>query len=150
MDDERATELDSTVELLRATAIKIERLCSRDKSDNTPASHRRFLEAVDKLGESTAPKLASLLQVSRQYAVRLASQLARSGEIESKPCPTNRRTRILSLTNKGLSSIRRSPSVPSAILCNLFEGLTAQEKLLLEKALMTINDNAGKELSRLC
>jgi DNA-binding MarR family transcriptional regulator len=71
-----------------------------------------FMRSLALLGPLTVPQIAEMRPTSRQRMQRLADELAAEGLVEFIDNPKHRRSKLVQLTPKGLSTARKRPCQP--------------------------------------
>ena len=121
--------------LSRAYQIFIRHMNPQFKRARLTASQWDVMETLTSKGPMSVGELmASLLSTSGNIDVVIRNLIV-SGYVEKVPNKTDRRGRIVSLTESGKQKANAFYPVHNNLLAELFEGLTQQEKRALIKAL---------------
>jgi DNA-binding MarR family transcriptional regulator len=87
---------------------------------HVPAAQLPLLAAVDRLGSASIGTLAQALGVTQPGITRLAGKLEAAGLLETAPTETDRRMRVIRLTQAGQSLVARAraaawPQIEAAV-----------------------------------
>ncbi len=74
---------------------------------NLGRAHHRALYFIGRHPDTTVSELLGILRITKQSLSRVLGELVRQGFVSQRPGPTDRRQRLLSLTEKGIELERR-------------------------------------------
>ena len=92
----------------------------------SPARIHLMCELLD-LGETSMQSLAQALSIAPRSVTGLVDALERDGMVERKAHPTDRRSTLIVLSEKGESEARSAGPMIRAHMAALFEELTTEE-----------------------
>lgn len=109
-----------------------------------------LLAALDRVSDGlTMGELSRWLMVSNGNVTGVADRLESEGLIARIPSPADRRTQVVTLTEKGRSEFKKMADVHEAWIKELFSGLTMEEVEtlmgLLDKAKQSVVKNSPDE-----
>lgn len=90
--------------------------------------------------EATIVNIANTLGTSKQNVNRLVSNMINVGYLSSKPSETDKRSVNISITEKGLSVMKKNAINSNRYFLNLFKGFTKNEIAAFRKALEKLAD----------
>lgn len=93
-------------------------------------------------GAMAQADLAALLGVGKVAVSRMIDRMAANGLVERRPDKNDRRVNLIHITSKAEDILDRMTEVSRRINRQLLDGLTAAEISAMERALMTIKNNA--------
>lgn len=112
------------------------------KLENLTLRQLMLLIAISHLepSEATIVNIASTLGTSKQNVNRLVSNMVNAGYLSSKPSETDKRSVNISITEKGLSVMKKNSVNSNWYFLNLFKSFTKNEIALFRKALEKLAD----------
>lgn len=140
----------SSTDRLASTELaeEIEFLLARARAVGTGHANERFVElglkarsyAVLSLAasglEPTQRELADFLSLDASQIVSLVDELEKAGLVERQPSPTDRRTNVILVTDKGRATYRRARDIALTTESESLSALTTSERETL-RALLT-------------
>ena len=99
-------------------------------------------------GGATAVQLARHLGMTKQSAGQLVDGLERGGYVRRVPHPTDRRGKLLELTDRGWACVRAAEGLLAGIEDRLADQLGADQLAALKTSLGVVADRPGDETSR--
>lgn len=104
-----------------------------------------YHESIQKKLESNTPALiAERLKVERPAITRIIERLLKEGWILKLENPTDKRSQLITLTDKALSIIPEMKEVSGEVSTVTFDGFTEEEIIQLESYLTKIIGNLNK------
>ncbi|GAB2960716.1 MarR family transcriptional regulator [Amycolatopsis acidiphila] len=91
----------------RAVMDQIHEHLAAEGFDDVRPAHGFAFQYLSHSGGATAVELAEHLGVTKQAAVQLIDELEKRGYVERRPHPTDRRARMVGLTQRGWQCIER-------------------------------------------
>jgi DNA-binding MarR family transcriptional regulator len=91
----------------RAAMDQIHEHLAADGFDDVRPAHGFAFQFLSHRAGATAVELAEHLGVTKQAAVQLVDELEKRGYVERRPHPTDRRSRMIALTQRGWKCIER-------------------------------------------
>lgn len=126
-------------ERLRATLSRFVRNV-RSQADTPTTSQSEALLLLEQSGPLSIADLATCRNVRHQSMRLVSSQLEAEGLVRRMPNPADRRSQLLSLTEKGRESLSRSREARTLKIATLIdERLTDEERRVLEAAIHIID-----------
>ncbi|WP_109366527.1 MarR family transcriptional regulator [Ochrobactrum soli] len=126
-------------ERLRATLSRFVRNV-RSQADTPTTSQSEALLLLEQSGPLSIADLATRRNVRHQSMRLVSSQLEAEGLVRRMPNPADRRSQLLSLTEKGRESLSRSREARTLKIATLIdERLTDEERRVLEVAIHIID-----------
>lgn len=104
------------------------------KVDLSPARFQ-LLQALDQHQPCSMVELADLLSVTKRNITTLIDALEQEGLVERQPHPTDRRSKLVSLTETGQTTFRQAVKVQQKHLETLVSNLEPQHQELMAQAL---------------
>lgn len=126
-------------ERLRSTLGRFVRSV-RAQADTPTTSQSETLFLLEQSGPHSIADLATRRNVRHQSMRLVSAQLEAEGLVSRMPNPADRRSQLLSLTEKGRESLSRSRETRTLKIATLIEErLTDEERRLLEAAIQIID-----------
>lgn len=126
-------------ERLRSTLGRFVRSV-RAQADTPTTSQSETLLLLEQSGPHSITDLATRRNVRHQSMRLVSAQLEAEGLVSRMPNPADRRSQLLSLTEKGRESLSRSRETRTLKIATLIEErLTDEERRLLEAAIQIID-----------
>jgi DNA-binding MarR family transcriptional regulator len=97
--------------------------------------HVGVLIALDRQGPLTQTQLVDALNSEKSAMVRTVDDLERLGAVRRSPAPSDRRARLVDLTDTGRELLRDAQPVASEALLRLFGSLSEEEQRTLHQLL---------------
>lgn len=110
-----------------------ERVRARGFSDLRPAHGFAFVRLAP--DGATVVELAEHLGVTKQAASQMADELVRKGYVERRPHPSDARSRLLTLTERGWACTRAADEAAIEVLLPWADTLTPAELSTIRTAL---------------
>lgn len=93
----------------------------------------------------TQVDLARLLDVGKVTVGGLVDRLEKSGDVERRADPNDRRAKLVYVTEKGFDTIKMMIRVSNKINKKILQGVTEEELLITERVLKKVKDNIRTE-----
>jgi DNA-binding MarR family transcriptional regulator len=143
---------DPIATIARAVLRLGRRLRTERTGDSVSLSALAILGTLHRRGPLVAVDLASRERLKPQSLTRLLSGLERAGLIERQPSPIDRRARVIALTGKGRTILRRDLEARCAWLAGaIARTLSTGEREQLAKAaqlMLKLSEDTGSTDSR--
>ena len=91
----------------------------------------RYLKTIDENGEVTFTRLAEITRTSKPTVTEMINRFERTGCVYRDPCPDDRRTRYIRLTDKGQMIARAEDETLNRLIDRIMESLDEREIDLL-------------------
>jgi len=111
---------------------------------NFGRAHHRVIYFVGQYPGMRVSELLEILSITKQSLSRVLRQLVHEGYIEQNPGETDRRERLLKLTNKGLELERLLTSEQRARIATAYESAGADAVEGFKKVMLGIMDESAK------
>ena len=108
----------------------------------------RCLLALSYQGPMEQKRLASLLDIRATSLSESVKKLENKGMVRREPSKTDKRTFIISLTEKGIEAAQRCDTIRAKNSCKMIETLDEGEKEQLARLLGKMRDGSLKEENR--
>jgi len=108
-------------------------------------AHHRVIYFVGRNPEMTVSDLLDILKITKQSLSRVLGQLVRQGFIVQKPGVTDRRQRLLSLTDLGAELERKLTEEQRALVARAYRAAGAEAVEGFRKVLTGLIDEADRE-----
>lgn len=115
--------------------------------DLTP-HHYGMLMALDEVGSTGQQRLSALIGIDPRNAVPIIDGLADRGLLARAVDPTDRRRRVLALTDAGRAMVRDLTETGAGIERHFLRALPPAEQAALHRALLTLLASAAEESPR--
>lgn len=102
----------------------------------TPRGYCVLLHALP--GELTQAQLAELSQQDKTTMVVTMDELERAGLAERRPCPTDRRARIITVTDAGRELVARGGAITARVHGDALSALPEGERAVFASALQRL------------
>lgn len=109
------------------------------------AAQARLLLSLDKFPDSNQAFYADRIEVEPITLTRLVDRMEDAGWIERKPDPTDRRARILHLTEKAQDIVVPLRRIVEALVEDILEGIDEGDRVRLAALLETIGANLSAQ-----
>lgn len=109
------------------------------------AAQARLLLSLDKFPDSNQAFYADRIEVEPITLTRLVDRMEDAGWIERKPDPTDRRARILHLTEKAQDIVVPLRRIVEALVEDILEGIDEGDRVRLAALLETIGANLSNQ-----
>lgn len=109
------------------------------------AAQARLLLSLDKFPDSNQAFYADRIEVEPITLTRLVDRMEDAGWIERKPDPTDRRARILHLTEKAQDIVVPLRRIVEALVEDILEGIDEGDRVRLAALLETIGANLSTQ-----
>ena len=118
--DELPSQLDQLLTEVGALAIRLKQDARwLQTAGDLPAAGHNVLRILRRFGALTVPQMARLDCTSRQNIQMIVNRLVREGCVESAPNPAHKRSGLLRLTDRGLTSLETFSRKADAHKANL-------------------------------
>jgi MarR family transcriptional regulator for hemolysin len=104
----------------------------------SPREQCVLIKALD--GDRTQIQLAELCQLDKTTMVVTVDELERAGLAERRPSPTDRRARIIAVTEKGASLVERADAIVTGLYADVLESLPEESRDVFVGALQSLVD----------
>jgi MarR family transcriptional regulator for hemolysin len=105
----------------------------------TPRAQCVLIKALE--GEQTQIRLAERCQLDKTTMVVTVDELEKAGLAERRPSPTDRRARIIAVTEKGRALAEQGDALVEGIHADILDSLPADERAVFTRALSRlVND----------
>jgi DNA-binding MarR family transcriptional regulator len=122
------------------TSRRFGQLMSEVELDPRQFALMRAIEAYEGQSQNA---LGTMMRIPPSSMVAVIDHLEARGMVERRPHPSDRRSRVLHITEHGRDVLRRAAEVAMGLEQTLCEGLTADERTELLSALARVADNLG-------
>jgi DNA-binding MarR family transcriptional regulator len=121
---------------LRVALVRLGRRMRREHGDEALAIHHlSALGAIQQLDEPTLARIAACEGVKPPSMVKTLQHLESLGYIERHPHPTDGRMQVLRISDKGEEMIAELRERRNRALAAAIDGLTPEERDVLERAI---------------
>jgi DNA-binding MarR family transcriptional regulator len=108
-------------------------------------AHHRVLHFVNRQPGLRVADLLDILKITKQSLSRVLSQLVRQGFIVQRPGSTDRRQRLLSLTDRGAELERKLTEEQRALVAKAYRSAGAEAVEGFRKVLLGLINEADRE-----
>lgn len=109
-----------------AHALQTEMTAALEKVNTTPRAYCVLQKAVQ--GEYTQKQLADLCALDKTTMVVTMDALEQAGLAERRPSPTDRRARIIGVTEAGESVVARGEEIVSGLYDDVLQSLPEEQR----------------------
>ena len=126
--------------------LRMHRLLDRRMAEcGASLARTKFLLYLQKEGPARATDIADLLGLAPRTVTEGLDGLERDGLVRRDPDPNDRRAKIVSLTDKGVSAIKATEPLRLALTERIFGLLTGEECRALDAILTRLSEALDKE-----
>ena len=90
-------------------------------------SQNKIMRVLSRMGPATVPDMAANLKVSRQFVQTVCNDLYDRGFLEFEENPRHKRSKLLTLTARGLTAFRQARRKENAIILKALPSISSEK-----------------------
>ncbi|MDO6459366.1 MarR family transcriptional regulator [Granulosicoccaceae sp. 1_MG-2023] len=106
-----------------------------------PPAFLKVTRLIDHIQPCTAQTIVQTLQRDKAQITRLLNDMEKQGLIKREPNPEDRRSQLLSLSEKGKEDLARMQAIEQQMMGKMMQGISDDERARLSRTLLQIRRN---------